>query len=84
MAIEVKAADRSHVPEMVGLWKGLMEHHTAIDPYFEMGDAGPKPVTVGELTKGRKVVIFREGRLAVTGALMKVYEGPGAIAQPDA
>ena len=24
----------------------------------EMGDAGPKPVTVGELTKGKKVVIF--------------------------
>jgi len=29
----------------------------------EMGEAGPKPVTVGELTKGRKVVIF-----AVPGA----------------
>jgi len=29
----------------------------------EMGDSGPKPVTVGELTKGRTVVIF-----AVPGA----------------
>ncbi|MGQ0483762.1 MAG: acyl-[ACP]--phospholipid O-acyltransferase [Hyphomicrobiales bacterium] len=36
---------------------------------------------VGELRKGRKIVIFPEGRLTVTGALMKVYEGPGAIAQ---
>ena len=35
---------------------------------------------VGELKKGRKIVIFPEGRLTVTGALMKVYEGPGAIA----
>ena len=36
---------------------------------------------VEELKKGRKIVIFPEGRLTVTGALMKVYEGPGAIAQ---
>ncbi|MFT3988203.1 acyl-[ACP]--phospholipid O-acyltransferase [Aestuariivirga sp.] len=37
-------------------------------------------VLVDELKKGRRVVIFPEGRLSVTGALMKVYEGPGAIA----
>jgi acyl-[acyl-carrier-protein]-phospholipid O-acyltransferase/long-chain-fatty-acid--[acyl-carrier-protein] ligase len=36
---------------------------------------------VAELKKGRKIVIFPEGRLTVTGTLMKVYEGPGAIAQ---
>ncbi|MBM3519458.1 MAG: acyl-[ACP]--phospholipid O-acyltransferase [Alphaproteobacteria bacterium] len=36
---------------------------------------------VAELRRGRKVVIFPEGRLTVTGALMKVYEGPAAIAE---
>ncbi len=35
---------------------------------------------VQELQKDRRIVIFPEGRITVTGALMKVYEGPGTIA----
>jgi acyl-[acyl-carrier-protein]-phospholipid O-acyltransferase/long-chain-fatty-acid--[acyl-carrier-protein] ligase len=42
------------------------------------------PLSVKTMVKvvkeGNKLIIFPEGRITVTGALMKVYEGPGAIA----
>ena len=47
----------------------------------EMGDAGPKDVTVGELTKGKKVVIF-----AVPGAFTptcSMKHLPGFVEKAD-
>lgn len=35
---------------------------------------------INEIKKGKHCVIFPEGRLTMTGALMKVYQGPGMIA----
>ncbi len=35
---------------------------------------------IKKLKENRRLVIFPEGRITVTGALMKIYEGPGLIA----
>ncbi len=48
----------------------------ALDPTNPMSTRS----LIDAIRKGHKVVIFPEGRLTVTGSLMKVYEGPGMIA----
>ena len=47
-----------------------------IDPTNPMGLKG----LIKEVASGKKCVIFPEGRITLTGALMKIYEGPGMIA----
>jgi acyl-[acyl-carrier-protein]-phospholipid O-acyltransferase/long-chain-fatty-acid--[acyl-carrier-protein] ligase len=59
-----------------------------VRPFLSVVDAYPMDPTNPMSTKGlihavqegRTCVIFPEGRITVTGALMKVYEGPGMIA----
>ena len=59
-----------------------------LKPFLKLVDAFPLDPTnpfsmkslLREVEKGKKCVIFPEGRLTETGALMKVYEGPGMVA----
>ncbi len=49
---------------------------------FEMDATNPLSVKsmVKYIKQNKKAVIFPEGRITVTGSLMKIYEGPGLIA----
>ncbi|HMV12287.1 MAG TPA: acyl-[ACP]--phospholipid O-acyltransferase [Nitrosomonas sp.] len=48
----------------------------AIDPTNPMSTR----LLIDRVKKGKRIVIFPEGRLTVTGSLMKIYEGPAMIA----
>jgi acyl-[acyl-carrier-protein]-phospholipid O-acyltransferase/long-chain-fatty-acid--[acyl-carrier-protein] ligase len=60
-----------------------------VKPAFALYDMCPIDPTnplalrtlVDRLKHNQKVVIFPEGRITITGGLMKVYDGPAAIAQ---
>lgn len=60
-------------------WAKLAAHFFDILP-FDPTNAMAARTQVSEVKKGRKLVMFPEGRISVTGALMKIYEVPGTIA----
>jgi len=51
--------------------------------FYPLNPANPLSIRslIEEINKGKTVMIFPEGRISVTGSLMKVYEGAGVVAQ---
>ncbi|MFK8039859.1 MAG: MFS transporter [Rickettsiaceae bacterium] len=47
---------------------------------IDFGNSLTIKALICEIKKHNKIVIFPEGRISTTGSLMKVYEGPGMIA----
>ncbi len=64
-----------HKQWYVRLIKGMV-HMFALDPVNPLSLRS----LVRRLRQGGAVVIFPEGRITVTGALMKIYQGPGLVA----
>lgn len=58
----------------------LVADTIALDPSNPMSIRS----VIDRVNQGHKVVIFPEGRLTMTGSLMKVYEGPAMIADKTA
>ncbi|MDH5552774.1 MAG: acyl-[ACP]--phospholipid O-acyltransferase, partial [Nitrosomonas sp.] len=58
----------------------LVTDTIALDPSNPMSIRS----VIDRVNQGRKVVIFPEGRLTMTGTVMKVYEGPAMIADKTA
>jgi acyl-[acyl-carrier-protein]-phospholipid O-acyltransferase/long-chain-fatty-acid--[acyl-carrier-protein] ligase len=55
----------------------ILAHVFPIDPRYPYGLRD----VIDEAKKGQKVLIFPEGRITLTGSLMKIYEGSGMVAE---
>jgi len=66
--------------QIAGQW--WMRPFLSLVDAFPMDPANPLAIKslIRKVKQGHHCVIFPEGRITVTGALMKIYEGPGMIA----
>ncbi|MGB7816721.1 MAG: bifunctional acyl-ACP--phospholipid O-acyltransferase/long-chain-fatty-acid--ACP ligase [Methylotenera sp.] len=64
------------------LRKWVFRQALRLTPYLAVDPASPLAMkkVIKLLESGENVVIFPEGRITLTGALMKVYDGPGFVA----
>ena len=63
--------------------KWFMKPFSLLVDLYPLDPTNPMAIRslINEVKKNKKVMIFPEGRISVTGGLMKVYEGAGVVAQ---
>ncbi|WP_029408703.1 AMP-binding protein [Thiomicrorhabdus sp. Milos-T2] len=69
--------DKSHTKKWTERFILSMSHFFTVDIH----SAYAAKHMIDELKKGRQCMIFPEGRITTTGAIMKVYEGTGLVAE---
>ena len=79
----------AYMPEKVTfavntLWskKWYVRFFSALVNLFPLDPTNPMAIRslIEEVKKDKKIIIFPEGRITITGGLMKIYEGAGVIA----
>lgn len=77
--LPVKATFVVHTTVLKNWW---FRQFLRLTPYLAVDPTSPLAIkkVIQLLDAGQNVVIFPEGRITLTGALMKVYDGPGFIA----
>ena len=77
--LPVKATFVVHTTVLKNWW---FKQFLRLTPYLAVDPASPLAMkkVIQLLGAGENIVIFPEGRITLTGALMKVYDGPGFVA----
>jgi len=77
--LPVKATFVVHTTVLKNWW---FKQFLRLTPYLAVDPTSPLAMkkVIKLLDDGQNVVIFPEGRITLTGALMKVYDGPGFVA----
>jgi len=80
MDIVLRTAEHGDIPRLVQLWNELMDHHAAIDPYFQKSEVGPvnfeRFVSSLILLEDSRVLVAQDGGVVVGYCIGQVMTRP--------